>query len=224
MSDRHIVVYASPDAREAQRFQEHLRQVGIEAWVLGSPKEGSGAKERPLGNETQVAVAEGNAVVAQLIAAEFGKSQTGFQTSTVDILVDARPREVIEAWPTCPQCGKRRQTVCPVCETAGSDFPLADAIAGEGDEEHDHDSDFSEEVGDPLGRPRLVCPVCDEPFIPLYLRSCEWCNYDFGHGIEPPETVQEDIEAVNWRVGVVIGGLVAFAALVIWYMRVVLPQ
>ncbi len=27
-------------------------------------------------------------------------------------------------WPVCPECNRRRQTVCPVCDTPGIDFPL----------------------------------------------------------------------------------------------------
>ena len=36
-----------------------------------------------------------------------------------------RDPETIDAWPTCPECGKKRHTMCPICETAGSDFPPA---------------------------------------------------------------------------------------------------
>lgn len=31
-----------------------------------------------------------------------------------------------EAWPACPDCGKRRLATCPVCHTASTEFPLAD--------------------------------------------------------------------------------------------------
>lgn len=29
-------------------------------------------------------------------------------------------------WPTCPGCGARRMTCCPICGTPGNDFPPAD--------------------------------------------------------------------------------------------------
>jgi hypothetical protein len=87
--------------------------------------------------------------------------------------------------------------MCPVCETAGTEFPLADSIVG-GDET---ELEGTDDPGDPLGRQPLLCPICDEPFIPNYLRECEWCNYDFGHGVEKPITIveREEVRDQNIR-------------------------
>jgi len=35
--------------------------------------------------------------------------------------------EALKVWPRCPECGKLRETRCPVCNTSGSLFPLGDA-------------------------------------------------------------------------------------------------
>lgn len=35
--------------------------------------------------------------------------------------------EALKVWPRCPECGKLRETRCPICNTVGSLFPLGDA-------------------------------------------------------------------------------------------------
>jgi hypothetical protein len=93
--------------------------------------------------------------------------------------------------------------VCPVCETAGTDFPLADMPRAGDDEE---------------SLAWLICPTCDEPFEPGYLRRCECCGNDFGRGIEPRQPpVRAAREPANGRVIAVfalivgaIGGLFVY--------------
>ena len=41
-------------------------------------------------------------------------------------MVTDQVEDVWDAWPLCPDCQQRRQTVCPVCDVSGDDFPLAD--------------------------------------------------------------------------------------------------
>jgi hypothetical protein len=56
----------------------------------------------------------------------------------------------------------------------------------------------------------LMCPTCDEPFVPEYPRRCEWCGHEFDDGYEvdrPPE-----LEHINIRM---IAVLVALLALLI---------
>ncbi len=109
----------------------------------------------------------------------------------------------------CPECNRRRTAVCPICQTAGSNFPPGDApIARE------------EDAGEP---PLLICPTCDEPFEPRYLRRCEWCGHDFGSGIAVPETRREQpAEPPNLRVIIValatlalLAGLLAYFAMLL---------
>jgi hypothetical protein len=69
-----------------------------------------------------------------------------------------------------------------------------------------------------------ACPMCDESFIPNYLRECEWCNYDFGHGLEKPLRFDESIEPANWRVALLITALVGFAGLLILYVNLVMRR
>jgi predicted amidophosphoribosyltransferase len=106
----------------------------------------------------------------------------------------------------CAGCGRPRVAVCPFCKTNGSRFRPADMI----------DADQSD------GAPHLlICPVCDEPFEPSYLRICEWCGHDAGEGIEAPEIVRPlQSEPVNWRVVLVgVAGAATVAGLVIYFAR-----
>lgn len=99
----------------------------------------------------------------------------------------------------CPECNRRRTAVCPICRTAGSNFPPGDfPVARE-----------EEETAEP---PLLICPTCDEPFEPRYLRRCEWCGHDFGEGIaEPERPVERPSEPLNPRI--ILAALAALALL-----------
>lgn len=102
-------------------------------------------------------------------------------------------------WPICPECGKGRHTSCPVCGTSGNRFPPGDGgyalAAGEGERDE---------------AARLwICPTCDEPFTPVFLRRCEWCGHDFGDGVAGPRGAggAEDFEPINGRVLLAVAGL-----------------
>ena len=116
-----------------------------------------------------------------------------------------------DAWPLCPQCQQRRQTVCPVCSVAGEDFPFADAlpaaaplesIAADESEQQASDAEGSDgeasdaEASDGEGSEMevlLMCPTCDEAFAPHYYRMCQQCGHDFGEGIEVDQTAGDDV-------------------------------
>ncbi|HJS06104.1 MAG TPA: hypothetical protein VJ809_00545, partial [Pirellulales bacterium] len=119
MSERHVVIYTSPEFKPATKLCQHLAQIGIQAQVIGSPKfAGSGAA--PAGeNHVQVVVAESDQLVAQQVALEFDRPELHHGCAIVDVMVDDRDPETLDAWPTCPSCGRKRHTMCPICETAG---------------------------------------------------------------------------------------------------------
>jgi len=218
MTERNVVVFSTPESNIAARLCDHLAQVGIQARIIG-PRHAT-AEAQSAAPDTQVVVSENDQLVAQQIALEFMRPELHHGCAIVDVLVDDRDPATIDAWPTCPQCGKRRHTMCPICETAGSDFPPADVLP---DDEQDEISG-TDDPGDPLGRRALVCPTCDEPFLPHYLRECEWCNFDFGFGLEKPVRLDESFEPSNWRVGILIGVLVGLAGLLILWMNVIMRK
>lgn len=220
MTDRHVVVYTSAEPDSAQRLCQHLQQVGIQAQVIAQPKGPPRDDSAASANHVQVVVSESDELVAQQIALEFGRPELHHGCAVVDVLVDDRDAETIDAWPTCPECGRKRHTMCPICETAGTDFPPADSISGD----DETDLEGTDDPGDPLGRRPLLCPVCDEPFIPNYLRECEWCNFDFGYGLEKPEQFDESLEPANWRVVLLIAALVGLGGALILYMNLVMRR
>jgi hypothetical protein len=104
----------------------------------------------------------------------------------------------------CPQCGRARVAVCPFCKTTGSRFRAADMI-----DERTNDDEPA----------LLVCPICDEPFQPVYLRRCEWCGHEFADGMDPPAIVENrPVEPLNARVLLVgVAGVAIVAGLIVYF-------
>lgn len=98
----------------------------------------------------------------------------------------------------CPNCGQPRTTTCPFCQTRGDRFTIA----------------FTLEAEDAVEGPAmLICPTCDEPFEPDYLRHCEGCGHDFGSGQEtPPVDTAPDFEPRKLRVLMVASAALALVA------------
>ncbi|HVA48359.1 MAG TPA: hypothetical protein VNH11_18475 [Pirellulales bacterium] len=121
---------------------------------------------------------------------------------------DVNTDDVAEGQARCPACGRTRVAVCPFCRTTGTRFRAADMM----------------EMDDANEEPALlICPTCDEPFEPAYLRRCEWCGHDFGTGIEPPEIVRPlQTEPLNGRVLLAIAGGLAMVAAIVVYFAVLL--
>jgi hypothetical protein len=159
--------------------------------------------------------------------------------------------DLVEAWPCCPECGQRRLTRCTFCGTSGSDFPPADAnstdllglptpsaeafsgcscgpggcgthgVEVEGEPSAADEKDEAAASILAASAPMLICPTCDEPFHPQYLRRCEWCGHEFPDGMENPTPEEEVQEPFNWRIAYVIYALalvVIGLALYLWWM------
>jgi hypothetical protein len=99
--------------------------------------------------------------------------------------------------------------VCPICGTAGDDFPRADGPLS-----------AEPSSGDAVGL-GLICSTCDEPFVAELLRYCPWCGSDSGSGIDvdprfDPEA--EELETWNGRAVAVAIGMVAVMALLAGYL------
>jgi hypothetical protein len=62
----------------------------------------------------------------------------------------------------------------------------------------------------------LMCPTCDEPFVPVYLRRCEWCGHEFPDGTEIPLSAAS-ADPINGRVVVVILALLLLGAAMAGY-------
>lgn len=120
----------------------------------------------------------------------------------------AETDEAVEGQACCPACGRTRVTVCPFCRTTGTQFRAADMI----------EADLA--AGEPV---LLICPTCDEPFEPTYLRRCEWCGHDFGAGLEPPDIVRPmQTEPLNARVLLAVAAGVGIVVAIVVYFAVLL--
>lgn len=127
---------------------------------------------------------------------------------STDEYEDDRPR-TWDDWPVCPACRQRRMAICPACETADNDVPLAEfMVLGETPRatksESGADATGGQDSPDSASNILLMCQNCDESFAPRFYRHCENCGHDFGHGVELQQT---DVEPVNHRVLLIVAGL-----------------
>jgi hypothetical protein len=186
MSEKLTEVYTTAQPYQAHELKNLLAEAGIDAVVLDEAcQDALGSAScccRPAA--TRVVVSDQDADSARRIARDF-QEQT--QSVEPDEGAEAQPpktetpRPSMAAWPLCPKCGRPRHTSCPVCGTAGNDFSQADPeFAGT-------------LLDDDPAAMVLVCGTCDEPFVPRFLRRCEWCGHDFGEGEEPRESAAEEL-------------------------------
>jgi hypothetical protein len=149
-------------------------------------------------------------------------------------------------WPRCPRCDAPRTTRCPVCETAGTDFAEADTEYTWGiglDEVAESTScgrasaccsgrascdDGEDAVGDiepseeaAPAHPVLMCPTCDEPFVPEYPRRCVWCGHEFEDGYEVDVVAQPPEEATGRVIAVVLGMVALMVLLIVYFTLIV---
>jgi len=145
--------------------------------------------------------------------------------------------DAARSWPCCPQCGHRRHTRCPICQTAGSEFPLGDArfsvpqtlhqiLPAGADQEQflasqevEGDTLPGEQSTDQSEGRLALCSTCDEPFEPQYARWCEWCGHDYGRGYEyrrpPSERLTPQAIAVALGLAVTLVGAFAYFAFIL---------
>jgi len=155
------------------------------------------------------------------------------------------PAEASGAWPQCPQCGALRVTRCPACGTTGTHFAQADpefagpvvvdqdarpiACSCQGGGCSPQSVSGADEAGpgevEPPARSEpaptmLVCPECDEPFLPKYARRCPSCDHRFldGYDVESEHAARDrmgarTIAVILGLVGLLIAVFVYFASL-----------
>jgi hypothetical protein len=151
---------------------------------------------------------------------------------------------ILHEWPQCPKCNAKRITQCPVCQTTGSEFPEADSefVWGMGLEEIPGDEKEKEsrachcgsqdacstrppapsteaelpELDDKPERIVLMCPTCDEPFMPEFPRDCAMCGHRFPDGFEvelrpaPPEQIGSRVIAMIVGMAALLISLVCY--------------
>lgn len=138
-----------------------------------------------------------------------------------------------QTWPVCPQCGTRRTVRCPFCKTTGDDFrgavevdqllglPLDSGAAGPccgpgGCTPVGHADESPSQENSAAPGPMLVCPTCDEPQPPQYLRCCGQCGHDFGEGVDA-EPGDSSASAINPRIVLAMVAVAALVGLLVWH-------
>jgi len=200
MSERQVVIYSAANRVQAALLRQMLDEHGIAAMVVNDGLTNEGG-ELPLGLSTapRVIVAASDAEVARELALRFER-----QLAARGEFARDEPRDLIDDsartegfWPLCPECGKKRTTVCPYCGSSGVDFPWAD----EGDPTEEHPELW------------IDCPVCSSAYEPDYLARCEWCGHRFPSGITPPQPKPEWNFVWDWNLRLVVVMLAAVVTL-----------
>jgi hypothetical protein len=232
MSGDLTTVFSDVRAEVAHLLRNRLAEAGIEAFVdneattagWGFPMRRSlalrialAAFGVPIGSTqfVRVAVATKDASAAKEVVVQFEEEKLmgSFPMDEREHDHDATSEpdaDFVLKLDHCPECGRPRMAVCPVCQTARADFPSADPPPG---------SDRAE----PAAHDRLlVCTTCDEPFAPGYLARCEWCGHDFGTGIRPADSVKS--KAMDPHVVAAVLGISASALAILAYFAVLLSR
>jgi hypothetical protein len=209
MSDQPTVIYTAANPLDAHELKNLLADEGIEAYVINDALQAV-TGEVPLGWATaaRVLVAQRDALRARTLAEAFDRQTVAARREPRS---EAATATTLMALALCPACGRPRTAVCPICETAGADFLSGDmppaAEPAEGAEAAERETRL------------LICPTCDEPFEPGYLRDCEWCGQDCGDGIRlPAPPVEDATEAPNARaIAAALGMIVIIAAIMAYF-------
>ncbi len=213
MATRQQMIYIAATRERAENLRQMLEEAGISAALIDQP-----VTPTPLqsGAEGAIGVAVDREEVAKArqIVLEFDQhSKLVYASNVAETSYVPELGRVLDAWPTCPGCARPRQTVCPVCETAGSNFKV-----GTDPDRDDATDDHTDRWDDAPGANQVICPTCDESFAPKYLRRCEWCGHDFLTGIEPPVREEEIGEPLHLRIGFVVAVLLAMFGGAFWLL------
>jgi hypothetical protein len=223
MDDKLEVIFSGADVHQALLVKNLLEQHDIGAYLDDEIPDGLVANTRQLLGglagvdvpAARVSVHAADVEAARQILRQAEASQKhGLSSPELAALESESDHDRI-AWPKCPRCQRRRHTACPICETAGTDFVQAFLPDDQQIIKVIRRSDESdtEDEGHNLF---LLCPTCDEPFVPRFLARCEWCGHRFNESWEPPEAIapHNDSMDLNVRVLITLAGLIiAIAAL-----------
>ncbi len=243
MSDEQIVIYTARTSQEAHLLKNYLSELRIRATVTNDVLErGSGVDIVGWPTLARVVVGEEDAPRARQIALDFERKAAAARA--VSEGQEPEGAAVLAEWPQCPQCHVSRSTRCPICQTAGTEFRPADSgFIGLGEldeaargpacscgpdgctpaepaaaaEPAESAPDWS--ASEPDER-MLVCPTCDEPFVPEYPRQCEWCGHEFEDGFDV-SLPQDPADEVDSRTMLVVVALAALGAGLVAYFTLI---
>jgi len=228
MPPEFTTIYSTDSIRDAHTVRDLLAAARVSAVVVRDPFD-----RKPSGDTSTIGV--------QVASADEAAARRVVGRLEQGRVHDGAEERVLDTWPRCPECEAPRIASCPVCQTAGHDFPQADFEFSVPPEFADAEEPRScgcggceaeqpggpakasgtesETVQDDTPEPpiMLTCTTCDEPFVPRYLKRCEWCGHTFPDGIEFELPDDTPAEPLNARVTFVFITLAAAAlALLAW--------
>ena len=213
---KQVEIYRAANTQEAQVLKNVLENEGIRTFISN---EGLlGASDLVGWNiDPQVMVGESDVELAMPIIHEFLQQVLDRRNLNIDE-TDDETTEPESDWPHCPVCDEPRVAQCNGCQLVGNDFGEAVFVESDSGLEKGH-SEIEFEI-EPKER-LLMCTVCDQPFHPVYRKTCR-CNYQFEDGIEfvrKPASIQ-----INARTVIVLIAILATIAIGCFYFfRTSLP-
>ncbi len=196
-------VFTTTRLAEASAVAMHLRTERIPARVNNAILSGGlGVEAAGWAMRLRVTVPQEQADQARAIIRGIQALPEGPPSALVDLtarpdLQTRRDGPELVAWPTCPKCHKSRVAICPYCGTTGTEFARAETPPDI------HDVVASGERIDPSdedGVPPVLfvlCPLCDEAFIPRFHPLCEWCEGGVPGEPDPSEEYDEELELLT---------------------------
>ena len=229
------VVYSASSLPEARAVKDALSRAGISA-AVGDEIMHAESEINPFGmaKAVPVIVTRRDVEAARQIIAGCHDFQAVSSEAAAGLEPGESVIEVPAPWPRCPQCDTRRTTTCPICPASGTDFEevdpefagtlglpgdTSDTTGGCGSDcscgqepqaaaPQSAEAEAAEPPGAQTSLPRLalMCPTCDEPFVPEFPRRCEWCGHEFADGYDVEDYVER--ETIPVQAMIVILGLV----------------
>ncbi len=241
MAGNQTIVFRAKTSQDAHLLRNLLAEAGITAMVTNDVLEGgSGVDMVGWPTLAQVVVDEEDAQRARQFAVDFDRGLYRQVSDSTPEDPSIEPTATIDVWPRCPECDAMRITRCKICGTTGTDFqpvdmgfdwiPGTDAMAKSsacscgpegcpsGKTPAEEPDPVMEDNAKPLSM--LMCPTCDEPFVPEYPRVCEWCGHEFPDGFEPELLVKP--QRIGGRAILVMAGLLTVAFVIMGYFALLL--
>lgn len=202
MSHDPTEIYRADSTQQAYLLKDFLESNGVKASVVNDAAK---IADYPPGWSSlpRVMVPSEEEAKARRLVGEF-EQELRHEANHVE---DATETEADQwqNWPVCPQCGQKRQVLCSICGTAGTDFPLMDLTRTQGEEQV-----------------LLFCKTCDDHFRPTFYRRCHACGHDFGDGIRVGREEGMERDPIPGRVWIVAGGMAVLLAALVGYFAWVL--
>ena len=199
-------IYRADSTHMAHLLVGFLEEYNIEAMVVNDMQSLAGG-ELPLGwsSLARIVVPKEQAAAARQLVMKFEEEVREGKLRVADKPGLNEEQDLWEEWPTCPECGQKRQALCPICGSAGTDFPLMDILRSGGNEQV-----------------LLFCRTCDDHFQPKFYRLCHGCGHDYGDGIRLETEGPLEREPVSPRVWIVAGCLAVVVTAIVGYFAWVL--